>query len=181
MALLQAARAYTLGLPLESAYSWGLNRAIFYAAAKRGFKGKGREAPRAAREGAATSLGRRKNQGKEYYLGDELAFKYEESDRSNPIFVMGGEPQTEADFKRQIEARFSDGFAGAWKEALEYVSSFDKETLLSGSGFFSSVYRPKRDEFAEKWSENSGASSVGRNQEKKHVKATGITRRNATS
>jgi len=41
MALLQAARAHVLGLPLESAYSWGLNKAIFYAAAKRGFKGDG--------------------------------------------------------------------------------------------------------------------------------------------
>ena len=39
MTLLQAARAHVLGLPLESAYSWGLNRAIFIAAAKRGFKG----------------------------------------------------------------------------------------------------------------------------------------------
>ncbi|MBC7189152.1 hypothetical protein H5U35_02900, partial [Candidatus Aerophobetes bacterium] len=38
MATLQAARAFLLGLPLESAKSWGLNRAIFYAAAKRGFK-----------------------------------------------------------------------------------------------------------------------------------------------
>ena len=179
MALLQAARAYTLDLPLESAYSWGLNRAIFYAAAKRGFKGK-RRAPRATREGAVPSYGRPKSQGKEYYLGDELAFEYEGSDRRNPIFVIGGELQTEADFKRQIEARFSGSFAGAWKEALEYVSSFNKETLLSGSGFFSSVYRPKRDEFAEKWSEIGGASSGGRKEEKKHVKATEITRNNTT-
>ena len=41
MATLQAARAYVLGLPVASAKSFGLNRAIFYAAAKRGFKGKG--------------------------------------------------------------------------------------------------------------------------------------------
>jgi hypothetical protein len=39
MAILQAARAEALGLPEDSAYSWGLNRAIFYAAAKRGFRG----------------------------------------------------------------------------------------------------------------------------------------------
>jgi len=38
MAVLQAARANVLGLPEDSAYSWGLDRAIFYAAAKRGFK-----------------------------------------------------------------------------------------------------------------------------------------------
>jgi hypothetical protein len=181
MALLQAARAYTLGLPLESAHSWGLNRAIFYAAAKRGFKGNRRDAPRAAREGAVTSHGRPKNQGKEYYLGDELAFEYEGSDTTNPIFVMGGELQTEADFKRQIEARFSSSFAGAWKEALECVSGFDKETLLSGSDFFSSVYRPMRDQFAAKWSEIGGASSGGRNEGKKHTNAAEITRKNTTS
>src|SRR5438309_11909338 len=39
MATLQAARAHLLGLKLDEAYSWGLNRAIFIAAAKRGFKG----------------------------------------------------------------------------------------------------------------------------------------------
>jgi hypothetical protein len=33
MATLQAARAKTLGLPMGSAKSWGLNRAIYYAAA----------------------------------------------------------------------------------------------------------------------------------------------------
>ena len=38
MATLQAARARILGLSVASAKSWGLNRAIFYAAAKRGFK-----------------------------------------------------------------------------------------------------------------------------------------------
>jgi hypothetical protein len=38
MATLQAARAYVLGYSLEEAKSFGLNRAIFYAAAKRGFK-----------------------------------------------------------------------------------------------------------------------------------------------
>ena len=38
MATLQAARAKELGLPIMAAKSWGLNRAIFYAAAKRGFK-----------------------------------------------------------------------------------------------------------------------------------------------
>jgi hypothetical protein len=36
MALLQAVRAKALGYPLDEAESFGLNRAIFYAAAKRG-------------------------------------------------------------------------------------------------------------------------------------------------
>ena len=38
MAVLQAVRAQSLGLPHDSALSWGLNRAIFYAAAKQGFR-----------------------------------------------------------------------------------------------------------------------------------------------
>jgi hypothetical protein len=38
MAILQAARAKVLGYSLNEAKSFGLNRAIFYAAAKRGFK-----------------------------------------------------------------------------------------------------------------------------------------------
>jgi hypothetical protein len=44
MATLQAARAKELGLSVTAAKSWGLNRAIYYAAAKRGFKEK--RAPR---------------------------------------------------------------------------------------------------------------------------------------
>lgn len=43
MATLQAARAFVLGMAIDSARSFGLNRAIFYAAAKRGFKGGGKK------------------------------------------------------------------------------------------------------------------------------------------
>ncbi len=43
----------------------------------------------------------------------------------------------------------------AWKEAFSYVDVFDRDVLLSGEGFFREVYRPKRDEFAEKWTEMS--------------------------
>jgi hypothetical protein len=38
MATLKAARAYLLGKSLFTAKSFGLNRAIFYAVAKKGFK-----------------------------------------------------------------------------------------------------------------------------------------------
>ncbi len=41
MATLQAARAFLLGLLLELAKSWGLNRVIFCAAVKRGFSAAG--------------------------------------------------------------------------------------------------------------------------------------------
>ena len=75
----------------------------------------------------------------EYHLGSELAFKEEKDGKM--LFVIGGKPQTEADFE------------DAWEEALDYVRHFDDETLKSGEEFFASVYRPKRDEFAAKWSE----------------------------
>jgi hypothetical protein len=143
MALLQAARATVLGLPLESAYSWGLNRAIFIAAAKRGFKGSsgGGEG-----KGGSTSAGARV-----YHLGDDMAFKTERN--GVLLFTIGGKVQTKEDFERQVRSRFGDTFPEAWKEALAYVKEFDKEVLLSTDGFFRDVYRPRRDELAEKWSQ----------------------------
>jgi hypothetical protein len=74
-------------------------------------------------------------------------------------FTIGGKAQEKQDFERQIEARFQGKFKDAWEEAVDYVGHFDRETLLSGTEFFSSVYRPKRDEFAAKWTE---MSAVGR-------------------
>jgi hypothetical protein len=144
MATLQAARAFELGLPMDSALSWGLNRAIFYAAAKRGFKGK----PGKGGSGASGRASDQTTTG-EYHLGDELAYTVGGSKKL--YFEIGGKPQTEKDFERQVKSRFDGKFDSAWDEALDYVRHFDRETLLSGEGFFASVYRPKRDEFAEKW------------------------------
>ncbi|MDV3294013.1 MAG: hypothetical protein LYZ70_07055, partial [Nitrososphaerales archaeon] len=88
MALLQAARAFVLGLPLDSAFSWGLNRSIFYAAAKRGFKGGSGAGPASGGVGRGSSKG-----GSTYFLGDEMAFKKEKGGRL--YFTIGGEVQTE--------------------------------------------------------------------------------------
>jgi hypothetical protein len=154
MTLLQAARAHVLGLPLESAYSWGLNRAIFYAAAKRGFKGGG---------GQGTGEHRSSGQGggyqapDTYHLGNEMAFK---APGSELLFTIGGKTQGKEDFQKQIESRFQGKFKEAWEDAVDYVEHFDRETLLSGEDFFSSVYRPKRDEFAAKWTEMSAAEEA---------------------
>jgi hypothetical protein len=158
MALLQAARAYVLGLPLESAYSWGLNRAIFIAAAKRGFKGGtgGGGEGRIGEEGART---RKTSKGAGvYYMGDDMAFK-DEKGGGVLRFTIGGEVQTKEDFERQVKSRFGGTFPTAWKEALSYVRGFDKETLLSADGFFREVYRPRRDELAGKWTEASRGSA----------------------
>ncbi len=146
MTLLQAARAYVLGLPMESAHSWGLNRAIFIAAAKRGFKGG------SGGTGSATGTSKRDDT---YFLGDDMAFKTEQ--KGVLLFTIGGEVQTEEDFDRQVRARFGGKYQSAWKEALAYVKKFDRGVLLSREEFYRSVYRPVRDEWSERWTEEARA------------------------
>ncbi len=146
MAVLQAARARRLGLSEDSALSWGLNRSIFYAAAKRGFKGKsGSGAP------GANDLG--KEPRASYTLGDEKAYRDPES--KNLYFTIGGETQTAQDFERQVGSRFggASNFGKAWEEAVAIVGSYDEEVLKSGRGFYERVYKPRRDELASKWTE----------------------------
>ena len=147
MAVLQAARAFVLGLPEESAKSWGLNRAIFYAAAKRGFRGSSplTEEFRAAKARVgeeAINL---------FKLGDEVALK--EVRDGKLYFRIGGRIQTEADFARQIESKFGDLFGQVWEEAINIVKSYDRSVLLSQQGFYEKVYLPRRDALAKAWSE----------------------------
>ena len=147
MATLQAARAFALGLPLNTSLSWGLNRAIFYAAAKRGFREKGMpERPR------ASLLEKPVLEEKDrFFLGDEMAYKQVE--QGNTYFIIGGKPQTIEDFKKGIESRLKGKFNTVWREAVELVKSFDKETLLSQHEFYDKIYRPRHDELAQKWTE----------------------------
>ena len=102
MATLQAARAKELGLSIIVAKSWGLNRAIFYAAAKRGFKEK--RVPRRSLEEVDKKPIRKTRDA--YFLGDEMAYVSKKGHRS--YFTIGGELQTTNDFKRQIESRFGE-------------------------------------------------------------------------
>ncbi len=148
MAILQAVRAHLLGLEVPSAKSWGLNRAIFYAAAKRGFKGQ-KPVKRSRSEVKKQPI---TETHEAYHLGSEVAFK-SKKEKEPLYFTIGGKVQTEDEFRRQIEVRFGGSFDQAWNEAIVYVKSFDEETLLSQSRFFNLVYKPKRDEFAAKWSE----------------------------
>jgi len=143
MSLLQAARAYVLGLPLESACSWGLNRSIFIAAAKRGFKGGS-----SSGEGGTGTKASSKREGA-YFLGDDMAYKSEK--RGVLLFTIGGKVQTMEEFDKRVKARFGKSYQVAWKEALAYVKGFDKDTLLSADDFFRDVYKPVRDQLADKW------------------------------
>ena len=143
MSMLQAARAYVLGLPLESAYSWGLNRAIFIAAAKRGFKGG---------SGSGSVTGTRSSKERNTHsLGDDVAYKMKKG--GVLLFTIGGKVQTEEEFEKRVKVRFGKTFPAAWTEALVYVKGFDKDVLLSTDDFFRTVYRPVRDSLSEKWTD----------------------------
>src|SRR5208283_2837215 len=151
MAFLQAARARELGFSETRAKSWGLNRAIFYAAAKRGFKHE-RQRP------GEKQLGRTPAKMGEAFLGNEMGYTVRKGNRT--YFVIGGKPQTEADFKRQIESRFGNAFSRAWKESLTIVRQYPKDVLSSQNRFFIEVYRPRRDELASKWTKVSEPRNV---------------------
>jgi hypothetical protein len=153
MATLQAARAYVLGLPLDSAKSFGLNRAIFYAAAKKGFI-KSKEAPKTFTLEKAPvpkeKLEEVRKTFKIYRLGDEMAYSVELDGK--PFFVIGNEIQTPESFEKQIERRFRGKFDAAFEEAVKICKSVDRGVLLSQRYFYEVVYKPRRDVLAEKWS-----------------------------
>lgn len=152
MATLQAARGKELGLSAALARSWGLNRAIFYAAAKRGFKE--RKVPSRRREEVDRKPIEKARDA--YFLGDEMAYASKKGEGF--YFTIGGELQTDSEFKRQIERRFGNAFSETWKESLDIVQEYPREVLLSQSRFFREVYRPRRDELASKWTEMSELS-----------------------
>jgi len=141
MATLQAARAKALGLPLPTAKSWGLNRAIFFAAAKRGFK----SPPGSRTRGAKVS---------EFWLGDDKAYK---ATGRPTLFTIGGQVQTPEAFTHQVATRFAGTFRDAWKEARELIGRCDRRVLESQNAFYFTVYRPRRDELARKWNERAMA------------------------
>jgi hypothetical protein len=147
MAMLQAARARSLGLSEEAAYSWGLNRAIFYAAAKRGF--------RATPPDTGGSLeGEPERPSDEFYrLGDEGA--YRDPTVKKLIFTIGDEKQSLDEFERSVSSRFGtkDHFRTAWEEALRFIDAFDRTALESRRRFYDEVYRPRRDQLSDAWSE----------------------------
>ncbi len=152
MALLQAARAHLLGLPEPSAWSFGLNRAIFYAAAKRGFKKQAAVPPPERlqlRRHPLKSPGEIQARPEPVYLGDEMAYAVRLPE--GLFFVIGGEVQTPEEFQRQVAQRFGPLFPRAWQEALDYLRHFDPGVLRSQRRFFEEVYRPVRDTWAEQW------------------------------
>lgn len=133
-----------LGLTEESAFSWGLNRAIFYAAAKKGFKGK-TERP--------VGFGKEETGKNVYLLGDEKAYtdKNRSKKEDKPYFAIGEKTQTVGDFRKQIGSRFGNdrNFRRAWAEALKIVGSYDEDVLKSQKDFYALIYKPRRDQLSK--------------------------------
>lgn len=152
MAILQAARAKILGLPLDSAKSWGLNRAIFYAAAKRGFVRPELKVTKVKIPEKMIEEKMREKIAKTfeiYHLGDEMAYSVKIGKKR--LFMIGNEIQTPEAFYKQIESRF-ENFERAWEEALNICKSYDKGILKSQRYFYEIIYKPRRDDLAKKWS-----------------------------
>lgn len=153
MAVLQAARAYVLGYPIVSAKSFGLNRAIFYAAAKKGFfvekKKLEKELVVSKLKLPQEKIEKIKKTFKIESIGDEMAYCVEID--GTKYFTIGGEIQDEDKFKKQVESRFKN-FNKVWNEAVEICKSFDKGVLLSQRYFYEVVYKPRRDDLVAKWS-----------------------------
>lgn len=143
MALLQAARYYILSKDMKKAFSFGLNRAIFYAWAKR----RGRIQIKKTKTKTLKPVKTIKEKEKiMVYVGDEGAFI---SDKG--WFTIGNTEQKPEDFERQIIAKINSTipFEKAWKAAIEYVSNFSRSTLLDQQKFYEKVYKPVRDTFLQ--------------------------------
>ena len=145
MAVLQAALAESLGLSHASALSWGLNRAIFYAAAKQGFRGAPKTGWRGEGPGAADPT------PEVYRLGGDEA--YHDSRARELTFTIGGQLQTVERFEEQVAARFGtmENFRVAWAEATRLIDGFDRATLESPERFYSEVYRPGETNCSDRW------------------------------
>lgn len=138
MALLQAARYYILYGDLQRAQSFGLNRAIFYAWAKRA--------------GARAAMGRAQRplakapakQEKAVRIGDEVAFVSD-----NGWFEIGRQEQRPEDYEREVVRRIEAAmpYEEAWRRALEYLKGFERSVLEGQRSFYEKVYAPVRDKF----------------------------------
>jgi len=141
MALLQAARYYLLKGDLDRAKSFGLNRAIFYAWAKRSG---GRPSRRYAAGASAPSMPAPARSVEK--VGNEMAYVTE-----GGLFTIGDEVQRPEDYDRQVGRRIDPivPYEEAWKAALNYLRTFPQEVLLDQRKFYEKVYLPVRDHFEE--------------------------------
>ncbi len=141
MALLQAARYFLIKGDLDRAKSFGLNRAIFYAWAKRS----GGRAPLRRAAGASAPSIPRIARGIEQ-LGDERAYVNDDG-----FFIIGDEVQRPEDYDEQVVRRIEAvvPYDRAWNAALNYLRSFPTDFLLDQRKFYERIYLPVRDRFED--------------------------------
>ncbi len=143
MGLLQAARYYLIYGDMNKAKSFGLNRAIFYAWAKR----RGQVASRRLGMGQV-SRSKSSVSSKE---GARLIEAAGEEAFVSPTgyFTMGGQEQRPEDYDRQIAERINAviPYEKAWKAALNYLRKFPRNVLTDPRKFYEKVYKPVRDNF----------------------------------
>lgn len=148
MAVLQAARAMALGLDRDESKSWGLNRALFYAAAKRGWhqaKEKGSRYPIILEFEHS-----KKSHDPSYTLGGEKAFRARDFSQGLR-FKFGKTIQFPEQFDTYIKDKFGGDWMTVWNEAIQIIQKSDRRDLDIRSRFFNRVYKPNRDLLAEKW------------------------------
>jgi len=148
MALLQAARYYTIHKDMNKAKSFGLNRAIFYAWAKY--------------YGPHTSIWRKikleellRRRISEEYKRTKCPEGYVEvlgecvQVSKSGYYIIGDKEQTPVDYDNQVTRRLKKIMdpEKAWKAALEYVKQFPEWILRDPQRFYKLVYEPIRDEF----------------------------------
>jgi len=136
MALMQAARYYVLRGDMEQAKSFGLNRAIFYAwAKKRGVTQRRMSSKPLPSRGL-------KIRELEDVVGDEVIYR-----GIGGWYMIGGQEQTPRDFDMQVVQRFGGQktFQRYWEAALRYIQRFPLETIKSQREFYEKIYLPVRD------------------------------------
>jgi hypothetical protein len=148
-AVLQAARAEKMGLDEDSAKSWGMNRAIFYEAAKKGYIQRGRKRAAGTRFKKGTSHKKRPNFGQLYSLGKERAFAVQTQD-GGVRFVIGGQVQTPEVFDKRIKKRYPN-WELVWTEAMKLMEEAGLPVLKSPSRFHSQIYKAWRDSMTRRW------------------------------
>jgi hypothetical protein len=156
-AVLQAARAEKLGLDPDSAKSWGLNRAIFYEAVKKGYIHRGRRKGTAgdASSQPGVTPKRKQNFGRLYSVGNEKAYAVETHD-GGVRFVIGGQAQSPDAFDKQIRRRFSD-WKMVWLEAMQLMEQSGPAVLKSASRFHAQIYKRWRDLLRVRWPQGKSA------------------------
>ncbi|RJS83863.1 hypothetical protein CW706_05470 [Candidatus Bathyarchaeota archaeon] len=142
MGLLQAARYYIVKGNIEKAKSFGLNRAIFYAWAKRYARDRLTKIARRPKIKAADA---QIDKPTCEQIGNEIAYL---SPRG--WFAIGRTEQLPEDYDRQIAKRIGSAailYKDAWEASIKYLSRFSRDILLDQQRFYKEAYVPVRDRF----------------------------------